>query len=69
MEGFIVLDYMREWPAASQQLGKWISEGKIKPKTTIIKGGLKKAEEALIGLYDGVNYGECCPLSYIVRIF
>lgn len=58
MEGFIVLDYIREWPAASQQLALWISEGKLKPKTTIVKGGLKKAEEALIGLFEGMNYGE-----------
>ena len=58
MEGFIVLDYMKEWPAASHQLGQWISEGKIKPKTTVIEGGLKMAEQALIGLFEGVNSGK-----------
>ena len=58
MEGFIVLDYMKEWSAASHQLGQWIVEGKVKPKTTVVEGGLKMAEQALYGLFEGINSGK-----------
>ncbi|KAL8705962.1 MAG: hypothetical protein Q9201_000956 [Fulgogasparrea decipioides] len=65
MEGFIVFDYAKEYPQARKELVQWLSEGKIQRKETIIKGGLAKAEQALVDLYKGVNTGkllvELCP--------
>ena len=58
MEGFIVFDYAKQYPEARKELAQWLSEGKIQRKETIIKGGLAKAERALIDLYDGVNTGK-----------
>ncbi|KAI0380527.1 hypothetical protein F5Y04DRAFT_257569 [Hypomontagnella monticulosa] len=58
MEGFIVIDYPDEIPAAKQQLGQWIAEGKIKRKETIIKGGLKVADTAIGNLFNGGNTGK-----------
>ncbi len=58
MEGFIVFDYAKEYPRALQDLAQWLSEGKIKRKETIVKGGLDQAENALRDLYDGVNTGK-----------
>jgi len=58
MQGFIVLDYTSDFPQARRDLAKWIEEGKIKRKETIIKGGLKAAEGALMGLFEGVNTGK-----------
>ena len=58
MEGFIVFDYAKQYPQARKELAQWLSEGKIQRKETIIKGGLAKAERALIDLYDGVNTGK-----------
>ena len=58
MEGFIVMDYTKQFPEARVELAKWLEEGKIKRKETIIKGGLAQAEEALVGLYKGINTGE-----------
>jgi hypothetical protein len=58
MEGFIVLDYQREWAEARKQLAQWLDEGKIQRKETVIKGGLKNAEQALVDLYKGINTGE-----------
>ena len=58
MEGFIVMDYAKQWPEARKELAQWLSEGKIQRKETIIKGGLAKAESALIELYNGVNTGK-----------
>lgn len=58
MEGFTVLDYKDQFPAARQELSKWLAEGKIQRKETIVKGGLEAAEKALLGLYKGTNTGK-----------
>lgn len=58
MEGFIILDYVTEWSVAMKQLAEWVAEGKIKSKNTIVKGGLEKAETALVDLFKGANTGE-----------
>lgn len=61
MEGFVVFDYAPEFPSARAELSQWLSEGKIQRKETIIKGGLREAEQALCDLYKGVNTGESFP--------
>lgn len=58
MQGFIVFDYTSEYASARKQLAQWLAEGKIQRKETIVKGGLKAAEQALVGLYEGVNTGK-----------
>merc|ERR1711939_736784 len=58
MQGFIVFDYEKEYPRALRDLAQWLSDGKIKRKETVVKGGLVKAEEALRDLYNGVNTGK-----------
>ncbi|KAH7383034.1 hypothetical protein BKA64DRAFT_683739 [Cadophora sp. MPI-SDFR-AT-0126] len=58
LQGFIVFDYQSQYKAARTELSKWLSEGKLQRKETIIKGGLKAAEQALLGLYNGVNTGK-----------
>ncbi len=57
MEGFIVLDHADEYGSMLKELAQWLSEGKIKRTETIVKGGLKQAEEALAGLFKGQNTG------------
>ena len=57
MEGFIVFDYEDQYPKALRELAQWLSEGKIKRKETIVRGGLSKAEKALTDLYNGINTG------------
>lgn len=57
MEGFIVTDYAAQFPEARKELAKWLSEGKLKRKETIVKGGLPEAEQALVGLFNGANTG------------
>jgi hypothetical protein len=61
MQGFIVFDYENKYPEAKKQLAQWLSEGKLKRQETIVKGGILKAEEALVGLFDGKNI---CKLTY-----
>jgi NADPH-dependent curcumin reductase CurA len=58
MEGFIVFDYEDRYPEARRELSKWLGEGKIKRKETVVKGGLKEAEKGLVGLYQGLNTGK-----------
>lgn len=62
MEGFIVMDYEKEYSRALKDLSQWLSEGKIKRKDTIVQGGLSEAEQALRDLYNGVNTGWCLPI-------
>jgi NADPH-dependent curcumin reductase CurA len=57
MQGFIVLDYVGEFPAAVEEMAGWIAEGKLKSENTIVKGGLQAAEQALFDLFKGINTG------------
>lgn len=58
MEGFIIFDHAKEYPSARKQLAQWLAEGKLKRQETIVKGGLKVAEQTLDALFKGSNTGE-----------
>ena len=57
MEGFIVLDYVRQFPAAAKEMQSWIDEGKLKQQATVIDG-FKELPRALIRLFEGYNIGK-----------
>lgn len=57
MQGFLVLHYMDQFPAAIQEIAGWIQAGKLKPHETIVEG-LEKAPETLQGLFTGLNRGK-----------
>ncbi|EDU50818.1 NADP-dependent oxidoreductase [Pyrenophora tritici-repentis] len=58
MQGFVVFDFADKYAEARKQLAQWLSEGKLKRKETVVKGGITKAEEALVGLFEGRNTGK-----------
>ncbi|CAA9964595.1 hypothetical protein PTNB73_05783 [Pyrenophora teres f. teres] len=58
MQGFVVFDFADKYAEARKELAQWLSEGKLKRKETVIKGGITKAEEALVGLFEGRNTGK-----------
>lgn len=58
MEGFIVLDFAADFAEAMKQLAVWVSQGQVKSKNTVVKGGLQKADQALADLFKGINTGE-----------
>ncbi|KAI2627797.1 NAD(P)-binding protein [Hypoxylon sp. NC1633] len=59
MEGFIApSDFADDFPEARQQLGAWLSEGKIKRKETIVKGGIRAADTVIGDLFSGKNVGK-----------
>lgn len=71
MKGFIVFDYVQQFPTALKELGEWLQAGKIKRKEHILKGGLEAAPQGLVDLYGGVNTGklmvEVAPLSDAIQ--
>ena len=58
MQGFIIMDHRDKYPQARGDLSAWLAEGKIKKNETIIKGGLKAAEQGLVDLFRGINSGK-----------
>src|SRR5712692_9003531 len=57
MEGFLVSDFLAEWPAATQQLADWVASGELKVVEDVY-AGLERAPAALIGLLNGNNTGK-----------
>ncbi|KAF9468096.1 alcohol dehydrogenase [Collybia nuda] len=58
IEGFIVLDYIPQFPAAIQELAKGLVDGSIKRKFHIVEGGIEQAPVALPMLFSGGNTGK-----------
>ena len=57
IKGFIVSDYGNMTPQFLADMGKWMKEGKMKWRETILDG-IAKAPEAFIGLFKGDNFGK-----------
>ncbi|MFW5876477.1 MAG: zinc-binding dehydrogenase [Myxococcota bacterium] len=57
MEGFIVFDYASRFGEATEQLGRWVSEGKLRYREHVVDG-LESAPSALRMLFDGRNRGK-----------
>jgi NADPH-dependent curcumin reductase CurA len=57
LEGFLVLDFVPEWPAAGAELATHIAEGRLRVLEDVAEG-LDAAPDALIGLLAGSNVGK-----------
>jgi NADPH-dependent curcumin reductase CurA len=57
MQGFIVMDFMKQRDKAIAELQAWISAGKLKVQEDVIDG-LENTPHALIGLLAGENRGK-----------
>ena len=57
IQGFIVTDHFDKLPRFYADMGKWIAEGKIQWKETIVEG-IENAPQAFIGLFKGENFGK-----------
>lgn len=57
MQGFIVSNYADKFPEAITQLGKWLKEGKLSYKETIVNG-FDQIPQAFIDLFEGKNEGK-----------
>lgn len=57
MQGFSVSNYQNRFGEGYQRISRWIREGKLKYRETIIKG-FDQLPHALIGLFKGENMGK-----------
>jgi len=57
LQGFIVIDYIPRFPAATLRMAYWMWRGRIKDRHTVIQG-LDRAPEALLQLFRGDNIGK-----------
>jgi NADPH-dependent curcumin reductase CurA len=57
MQGFIVMDYMKQRDAALTELQGWVASGQLKVQEDVIDG-LENTPQALIGLLAGENRGK-----------
>jgi len=57
MSGFIVLDYIPEYPVGRARMKQWIAEGRIKFKEDM-QEGFENAPQTLMRLFQGKNFGK-----------
>jgi len=57
LQGFIVREHLAKFTQFYADMAKWIAEGKIKWKETMVEG-LENAPRAFIGLFKGENFGK-----------
>ncbi|RBP16914.1 hypothetical protein DFR50_104194 [Roseiarcus fermentans] len=57
MGGFVVLDHMAEFNAASGRLAQWVREGKLRYREEIVDG-IERCPGAIADLYNGLNLGK-----------
>ena len=57
MEGFIVLDWMSEYPWARERMKAWLRSGALKYKEDV-QQGLENAPRTLMRLFQGENFGK-----------
>lgn len=57
IRGFIVSDHTDRLPAFLQEVGPLVRDGRIKYRVDIVDG-LERAPSALIGLFEGRNFGK-----------
>ena len=57
MEGFVVFDYVREYPKAAEEIAGWLSEGKIQAREHVVKG-IESFPSAFLRLFSGEKLGK-----------
>ncbi|MFT7651837.1 MAG: NADPH-dependent curcumin reductase CurA [Limisphaerales bacterium] len=57
MEGFILIDYFDQAPAAIAELSAWVAEGKLKHAEDI-QEGFENTPETFLRLFEGKNMGK-----------
>jgi NADPH-dependent curcumin reductase CurA len=57
MQGFIVSDHQHRAPAFVADMTRWLADGSVKYKESIVDG-LENAPEAFLGFFSGANFGK-----------
>jgi NADPH-dependent curcumin reductase len=58
MTGFVVFDYAERYAEGARELAGWMSAGKITAREEVVRGGVERFPEALLGLFEGANTGK-----------
>eukprot|EP00811_Abedinium_folium_P001613 NODE_11478_length_1284_cov_5.133967.p1 GENE.NODE_11478_length_1284_cov_5.133967~~NODE_11478_length_1284_cov_5.133967.p1 ORF type:complete len:347 (-),score=100.10 NODE_11478_length_1284_cov_5.133967:244-1215(-) len=57
LQGFIITDFMADFPKALADIATWLKDGRLKNLETVVDG-LPKAAAAFRGLFEGSNKGK-----------
>jgi NADPH-dependent curcumin reductase CurA len=57
MEGFLVMDYTKDFPKAAMEMAGWMIEGKLKSKEDIYEG-IENFHETFLRLFSGKKLGK-----------
>ena len=57
MEGFIVMDYAKDYGTAAMQMGQWMMQGKLKSKEHIFEG-IENFHDTFLRLFSGEKMGK-----------
>ena len=58
VRGFIVFDFIKDYPEAADTLGGWYKDGKLKFLEDIREGGIDAFPRVLPLLFNGENFGK-----------
>lgn len=58
LEGFIYLNWRKQWPVMIRELAEWRSSGKLKCPDDIVEGGIAAFPDTLLRLFSGDNLGK-----------
>jgi len=58
MEGFLVLDFAKKFPAARAEMLKWLADGSLVPSGEVVDGSLEDFPAVLRRIFDGANIGK-----------
>jgi len=56
-QGFIVTQWLPQWPAGIEKIAQWIKEGKVKVDETV-REGLENTPKAFVEMLTGANIGK-----------
>jgi hypothetical protein len=57
MQGFMVTDYVAEYPAATAELAGWIAQGRLRPIEQVLDG-IERTPQAFCDMFRGANQGK-----------
>jgi len=57
MQGFLIFDHADRFPAALEQLERWVRDGLIRYHEDVLDG-IEQAPGSIAGLYRGENLGK-----------
>lgn len=54
---FLVMEWIKEWSAASSEMSEWIKSGRLKYRESVVEG-IRNAPQTFRGLLRGENFGK-----------